>query len=983
MKHWLLFLIAGIASAANPQPPITPATSGTITIANTVTATVPAQYLGLSYPKDWLVASPYILAANNAKMTALFSNMGCGVLRLVSDDNLIYTAGGSGQTANQISNSDITAFAGFINSLHCWSVIYTLSYQNSANDAAEATFATAALGSHLQSFAIGNEPDNGGDGSVTPSTFAAGWNTIANAIIAAVPAATFSGPDLAQTNNVTTWDTAFASYVPGSGLSNAALLGSFIQHYYIDSAASLTLTEMLAPYGSGGTNGWNNMLSQVPPLLASFPLPFRLSEMNSAYNGGALNVSNAFGSALYAIDIALNLAQTFGASGVNFTSGGSGTNGNVPYSPIDDNCTSATIPCVTAAVTGFRPEYSGFLLMQAAGLNAGGKMVSTTTTISGVNTTAYTLEGANPNQYRTLIINKDQATNAAITLTYPGPMSTVTGILLYDASGLSDQTVGNITIQGAVPHFDTGNYVPGAPYTYALSGNSVTVYLPFGSAMLLIGNTTAEQATQSDLVADVVGVNTHMGQAVYAANPAQIALTMHSLGIRHYRDAFAQAGFQNGIGAYGIKGDYIQAGLTSGETCGQLQSWFNSVTNAEAIDTTNEPDNQSQTAWVSLLYPQMQTTWNCMQANYPSLNIYGPAFTFTGGDSGARMITGGTEYQFSNPPACTITTNGTGYSCTVTTSGTAPLLSISSIAIVQGTGATGTCSIAVAEDSNGYGIVAPPTCTVAAGVISSKIYPINIVPYMTHSNTHNYQSGFAPELHWGGQDPQGQFYANFGWNLSRVNLYAPLTPVVGTESGYVTNIVANGHVGGIPDAVGAAYFPRLMFAAVANGYVHQYVYELADEFVLTQSSCNLTCQSQDNRAAQWAYGLLRNDLSPKPSALALMNMIIMTGDPGSAFTPGSLTYTLSGTTANVNHLLVQNRTGQYTLILWIGTSCWNVNGNPPTTTFPTPQSVTVNLTGHSAAAYWAGDAGGGLTKSVVSGSPTITVSAFPSYLQIP
>ena len=63
---------------------------------------------------------------------------------------------------------------------------------------------------------------------------------------------------------------------------------------------------------------------------------YRLAEANSFYNGGAPNVSDAFGSALWAIDFLFTNAAN-GSSGVNFHGGGQGTG----YTPIADDGTTS------------------------------------------------------------------------------------------------------------------------------------------------------------------------------------------------------------------------------------------------------------------------------------------------------------------------------------------------------------------------------------------------------------------------------------------------------------------------------------------------------------------------------------------------------------------------------------------------------------------------------------------------------------------
>ena len=72
---------------------------------------------------------------------------------------------------------------------------------------------------------------------------------------------------------------------------------------------------------------------------------FRMAECGSFYNGGAPNVSDAYGAALWTLDFMFALA-TNGCQGVNFHGGGDGTG----YTPIADNGTT---------VVQARPEFYG------------------------------------------------------------------------------------------------------------------------------------------------------------------------------------------------------------------------------------------------------------------------------------------------------------------------------------------------------------------------------------------------------------------------------------------------------------------------------------------------------------------------------------------------------------------------------------------------------------------------------------------------
>jgi hypothetical protein len=62
--------------------------------------------------------------------------------------------------------------------------------------------------------------------------------------------------------------------------------------------------------------------------------------------------------------------------------------------------------------------------------------------------------------------------------------------------------------------------------------------------------------------------------------------------------------------------------------------------------------------------------------------------------------------------------------------------------------------------------------------------------------------------------------------------------------------------------------------------------------------------------------MVRSDLSYKPAAYAVKNLIARLKDVGDEITPGTLDYSISGGGADLRHLLMQKRDGTYVLALW-------------------------------------------------------------------
>jgi|HubBroStandDraft_2_1064218.scaffolds.fasta_scaffold06650_4 hypothetical protein len=172
-----------------------------------------------------------------------------------------------------------------------------------------------------------------------------------------------------------------------------------------------------------------------------------------------------------------------------------------------------------------------------------------------------------------------------------------------------------------------------------------------------------------------------------------------------------------------------------------------------------------------------------------------------------------------------------------------------------------------------------------------------------YANLHNYFAGRNPGTPgWGSNG-----YGSYAWNLSLVAQAWPGKPIRTTETGYFNDVNVSG---GVPESVSGTYMPRLLLEQYIHGIQRTYIYELVD--------LNTTQPSSENN-----YGLVHSDFSPKPAFTAVQSLLHLLSDPGAAFTPGQLSYSLSGNTTDVQHLLFQKRDGTFYLALWIEEPTYN------------------------------------------------------------
>ncbi len=336
---------------SNPPPGPSPLlTQDTLRVSTVSVGSIPARFMGLSYEK--LAMSYSYFHASNHHLIALFRRLGAGVLRIGggSVDHVLWTPGATGTHA-QVCAANIMGLAGFLQATG-WLCLYGVNLATStpALAAEEVGYVAAALGANLLGIELGNEPDEYGvpgnyfAGNWTLQNFLDRWHSFHTAIVNAAPGVPITGPAAGGGNHISTWTLPFAQSM------TAGELTLLTQHYYRASG-----------YDPASTTAF--LISPDAPLTADLAtlhagalklaLPYRLSECNSFYHGGAPGVSDSYASALWVIDF-LFAAALGGAAGVNMHGGGNGPG----YTPIADD---------SGGVIETRPEYYGLLLFAMMG----------------------------------------------------------------------------------------------------------------------------------------------------------------------------------------------------------------------------------------------------------------------------------------------------------------------------------------------------------------------------------------------------------------------------------------------------------------------------------------------------------------------------------------------------------------------------------------------------------------------------------------
>jgi len=427
--------------------------------------TIGPAFAGLSYEKSHLQVG--FFRGDNAAAIAMFDLLGPSILRIGGNsvDSTVwqtYDAGASSTDAaapTVITAAEVDGLAAFAQAAG-WEVLYGVNMKiSSPNIAAdEAAYASTALGSSLLGFEIGNECDLytqvvSSPGTWTYAAFTADWKSFQSAMHTAAPTASFTGP--ASAGNYATWTVPFAN-------DEASSIILLTQHYYVANGESdaSTIEFLLQPHPA--------LAPELQALLDAatgnaIPDGYRLSECNSFYNGGAPNVSDAYGTALWAIDFLFANAQ-YGSSGVNFHGGGN-SNG---YTPIADQ---------NGDVVGARPIFYGMVLFAKIGQ---GKMLGTSGAPTSINFSAYAVASAGSTT-SVVLNNKDPLTTVHATVDVGTAVASANALLL---QGPSLNATTGVTLGGAAISPD-GGFTPDPPTSLPTSGSTFTVDVPPASAALV------------------------------------------------------------------------------------------------------------------------------------------------------------------------------------------------------------------------------------------------------------------------------------------------------------------------------------------------------------------------------------------------------------------------------------------------------------------------------------------------------------------
>jgi hypothetical protein len=451
---------------------------------------IPDDFTGLGYEIS-SVAMPGLLSDKNDAYVQLVRGLGThGVIRVggITSDSASFSPNAAvspAAKATVINAGRLRDLAGFLDATG-WQLIWGLNLGSgdAQSTAEEAVAVAAAVKDKLLAFEIGNEPDGfAGDvfSAHRPKTygyddFLKEYRAYKAAVRSKLPDAPFAGPDASYR---TDWVTRFAA-------DEGRDLKLLTRHYYRSGANNPYLDKLIgsgpnispeqrASYEDRRKNNKTEMLLRADPNVSGFlheisaasQVPLRVCEVNSFYGGGQPGVSDAFVSALWALDFMWVLASG-GAAGVNMETGVNQLDFVSYYSPI---------PNEAGGKVAVAPEYYGML---AFAQGSRGDRVALDYDTGGVNLTAYAALDAQGRVAVTLI-NKDQNADADIAIATDRSLQNATALRL---RGRALDSADDVTLGGTAVTAD-GRWQPTDVETVKVAGGVSNIRVPAASAAVV------------------------------------------------------------------------------------------------------------------------------------------------------------------------------------------------------------------------------------------------------------------------------------------------------------------------------------------------------------------------------------------------------------------------------------------------------------------------------------------------------------------
>jgi hypothetical protein len=472
---------SGVAYSAGQSFPLLVSLLANMSIGTTPGTSIPPTFMGLSH--EWSGAQN-LMGDSASGVNTIYRQLLSNLTAYGSGPFNVRVGGLSTDNTGEPTSTTAAPFAQLAQALGArfeLGVNLGADNPNLATDQATAYLSQMPTGS-VNAIEIGNEPDLYVASGIRPAGYTvqdyfADFNTWEEAITPVLPSGTkFMGPS---------WTTSpFGMYWGSSGMlaetesfdsEFATSLSTFSQHFYATSPLDNPAVDFLLTPGAA-TQGPSGIAAEVAAAHSN-GAQFRLGEFNTVSDAGIEGISNAFGSALWAVDAMFGYANV-GVDGVNWEANA----GNYD-SPFDFNITTSN-GVASYSLTSVNPVYYGMLLFQAATGN-GAKLLPVSFS-TPANLTAWATIDAS-SVPRLVIINKDESLSGTVEVTMPG--YTQASILRLSApsyTSTSGVTLGGQTFEGS-----SNGKIQGTQALATIEGNNGVFQLPMpitSAALVVFSN---------------------------------------------------------------------------------------------------------------------------------------------------------------------------------------------------------------------------------------------------------------------------------------------------------------------------------------------------------------------------------------------------------------------------------------------------------------------------------------------------------------
>jgi hypothetical protein len=439
----------------------------------TVDSTVPGQpvaggFSGLSFEMKYVLPDTngnYFFSPSNRPLVALFRTLGVKNLRV------------GGNTADRPTvpipgPADIDSLFAFAKAADV-KVIYTLRLNHGELDSAVklADYISQHYKPQLDCFAIGNEPNVF---STNYDVYVAEWKRYAAQITAPTnsPDAKFCGPSVSPGHE--SWSARFARDLAGSGQ-----IAFISQHDYPGGDArrvtnsAVARDKILSPDMAGH---YAKFAANFVPAVISNGLAYRFEEANSFYDGGALDVSDTFAAALWALDYQWWWAA-HGMCGINFHTGD-----KVAARDMNKPCRYAAF---WTSNKGYNVHPIGYGI-KAFNLGSHGNLLPLNiTNPDEINLTAYAVRATDKNLFVTLINREHDAGAHAANVTLAATEKFARGQIIFVTAPNSDIAAKTGVTLGGAEIKDDGSWNGKWKKLKPGKDGQFTVKIPAASAAII------------------------------------------------------------------------------------------------------------------------------------------------------------------------------------------------------------------------------------------------------------------------------------------------------------------------------------------------------------------------------------------------------------------------------------------------------------------------------------------------------------------